>query len=308
MADPARCDHELRRIEIAGSLRISMKSDATVVTRFAPSPTGYLHLGHAYSALFSFEAARQTDGRFLLRIEDIDFTRCRTEYEEALREDLSWLGLEWEEPVRRQSENLDAYVEVAAGLRNRGLLYPCFCTRKEIQREIDRAGGAPHGSEGPLYPGICRGLSEDERQARVEAGDDYALRLDLERALSEIAVPLTWHDRDRGDLQAEPELLGDAVLVRKDIGTSYHLAVVWDDALQGITRVTRGLDLFESTHLHRVLQAVLGLPVPEYHHHELILDEEGRRLAKRDESETLRSLRESGQSPETIRERLGFLF
>ncbi len=280
----------------------------SLTTRFAPSPTGLLHLGHAYSALFSFEAARKCSGRFLLRIEDIDFTRCREEFEAGILEDLAWLGLKWEEPVRRQSEHLLAYAAVAEGLRERGLLYPCFCTRRDIQREIERAGGAPHGAEGPLYPGTCRGLSEEERADRIEAGEDFALRLDLGRALAEIGKPLTWHDLGRGEIPAQPELLGDAVLARKDIGTSYHLAVVHDDALQEITRVTRGEDLFEATHLHRVLQALLDLPVPEYHHHGLITDEEGRRLAKRDESETLRSLREAGESPKAVRERLGFDF
>ena len=281
-----------------------------VITRFAPSPTGYLHLGHAYSALFSYSAARQGNGgRFLLRLEDIDFTRCRADFEEALLEDLAWLGLEWETPVRRQSEHLDAYVKVAEGLRERGLLYPCFCTRKDILREIELAGGAPHGAEGPLYPGICRELSADEQESRIAAGEEHALRLDLGKALASIGPDaLTWHDLGRETIIAEPERLGDAVLVRKDISTSYHLAVVWDDALQGITRVTRGEDLFEATHLHRVLQALLGLPVPEYHHHGLICDAKGQRLAKRDESETLRSLRNGGETPEAIRSRLGFEF
>ena len=278
------------------------------VTRFAPSPTGLLHLGHAYSALFSFDAARKVGGRFLLRIEDIDFTRCREEFEAGILEDLAWLGLEWEKPVRRQSEHLPEFAAVTETLRERGLVYPCFCTRKDIQREIERAGGAPHGSEGPLYPGTCRSLSGEERQARIEAGEDFALRLDLGRALEEIGEPLTWHDLGRGEIRAEPELLGDAVLARKDIGTSYHIAVVHDDALQEISCVTRGEDLFDSTHLHRVLQALLGLPEPEYHHHGLIRDESGRRLAKRDESETLRSLRESGESAKAIRARLGFDF
>lgn len=241
-------------------------------------------------------------------MEDIDFTRCREEFEAGIVEDLAWLGLEWESPVRRQSEHLGDYAAVAEGLRARGLLYPCFCTRKDILREIERAGGAPHGAEGPLYPGTCRGLSEEERRTRMAAGGDFALRLDLGRALEVIAGALSWHDIGRGEILAEPELLGDAVLARKDIGTSYHLAVVWDDALQGITRVTRGMDLYEATHLHRVLQALLGLPVPEYHHHELIRDESGRRLAKRDESETLRSLREGGESAAAVRTRLGFDF
>jgi glutamyl-Q tRNA(Asp) synthetase len=263
-----------------------------------------LHPGHAYSALFAFETARQNDGRFLLRIEDIDFTRCRREFETALMEDLAWLGIEWEAPVRRQSDHLDEYAQAAGTLRQRGLLYPCFCTRKDIQREIEQAGGAPHGPEGPLYPGICRGLSADERQSRIAAGQEYALRLDLNRALETFSETLVWIDLEQGPQIARPELLGDVVLVRKDIGCSYHLAVVWDDALQGITRVTRGMDLFEATHLQRLLQALLDLPTPEYHHHQLICDSHGKRLAKRDEAETLRSLREGGVSPLEVRDRL----
>ncbi len=276
-----------------------------VVARFAPSPTGFLHLGHAYSALFSWDTAQRLGGRFLLRIEDIDQTRCRPEYEAALLEDLAWLGLKWEEPVRRQSEHLDTYRDVAAGLLERELLYPCFCTRKEILAEIEAAGGAPHGIDGPLYPGICKRLSAQERRDRMAAGEPHALRLDLERALAETGPgPLEWMDLGKGTQTARPDLLGDAVIVRKDIGCSYHFAVTWDDALQGITLVTRGEDLFPATHLHRLLQALLDLPVPEYHHHSLIRDASGKRLAKRDEAETLRSLRETGIAPEEVRERL----
>ncbi len=274
------------------------------VTRFAPSPTGFLHLGHAYSALFAYEAARKSGGRFLLRIEDIDFTRCRPEFETALLEDLAWLGLQWELPIRRQSEHLSDYHAMADVLKKRDLLYPCFCTRKDIQREIDAAGGAPHGSEGPLYPGICRRLSEDERQSRIAGGESFALRLDLHHALEVAGDDLEWSDLGQGLRKIQPELLGDVVLVRKDIGCSYHLAVVCDDALQGVTRVTRGMDLFEATHVHRLLQALLGLPVPEYDHHQLVCDASGKRLAKRDEAETLRSLRERGVSPAEIRQRL----
>ncbi len=281
-----------------------MASD--IVTRFAPSPTGLLHVGHAYSALFAYDAARRIDGRFELRIEDIDFTRCRLEFDEALLEDLAWLELDWEFPVRRQSEHLAEYAAVADELKAHGLLYPCFCTRKEILREIESAGGAPHGTEGPLYPGLCRNLSEDERKSRIAAGESFALRLHLDRALAEAGNDLQWCDLAKGVQRAQPELLGDVVLVRKDIGCSYHLAVVVDDALQGITRVTRGEDLFEATHIQRLLQALLGLPTPEYHHHSLICDDTGKRLAKRDEAETLRSLRERGESPIDVRRRLGF--
>lgn len=276
-----------------------------VITRFAPSPTGLLHLGHACSALFAFESAQMSAGRFLLRIEDIDFTRCRREFEDALLEDLAWLGITWERPVRRQSEHLPEYLAAAESLRQRGLLYPCFCTRKDILREIESAAGAPHGPEGPLYPGLCRNLSEDERQGRIAAGDSFALRLHLDRARDEAGSELNWHDLERGHQTAQPELLGDIVLVRKDIGCSYHLAVVLDDALQGITRVTRGMDLFEATHVQRLLQSLLNLPTPEYHHHRLVCDSTGQRLAKRNDAETLRSLRERGLSAQDIRHKLG---
>lgn len=279
-----------------------------IVTRFAPSPTGLIHLGHAYSALSAFEASRNSGGRFVLRIEDIDFTRCRREFEHALMEDLAWLGLEWELPVRRQSEHLTDYAAAAAKLTDRGLLYPCFCTRRDILREIESAGGAPHGSEGPLYPGLCRNLSEDERQTRIANGEAFAMRLHLDRAVAEAGSDLEWRDLTKGTQLAQPERTGDVVLVRRDIGCSYHLAVVVDDALQDITRVTRGEDLFEATHLHRLLQALLGLPTPEYHHHSLICDNSGRRLAKRDQAETLRELRDRGELPAEVRSRLGFSF
>ena len=276
------------------------------VTRFAPSPTGLLHLGHAYSALFAFECAKNHHGRFLLRIEDIDFTRCRPDAEDGIFEDLAWLGIEWETPVRRQSEHLADYVTAADQLRNRDLLYPCFCTRKDILREIEAAGGAPHGLEAALYPGLCRNLSEDERQSRMANGESFAMRLDLGRALADAGNDLTWFDLQRGLQRAQPNLLGDVVLVRKDIGCSYHLAVVIDDALQGVTRITRGEDLFEATHIQRVLQKLLGLPTPEYEHHRLICDADGRRLAKRDEAESILSLRHRGISPRELRARLGF--
>lgn len=270
------------------------------VTRFAPSPTGHLHKGHAYSALTAFLLAKERDGRFLLRIEDIDHTRCSEENTRQILEDLAWLGIEWDEPVRRQSRHLDDYALRAAELERAGFLYPCFCTRREILAEIDRAGHAPHGSEGPLYPGICRQLSTDERVSRIAAGEPHALRLDLAAAL-EHTGPLAWHDSIRGPQEAHPELLGDAIIVRKDIGTSYHLAVTVDDALQGVTDIVRGVDLFDSSHLHRVLQELLALPVPTYHHHDLLTDEHGDRLAKRDRSITLKSLRESGITAEQLK-------
>jgi len=277
-----------------------------MITRFAPSPTGHLHKGHAWSALTAFEKAQRSGGTFLLRIEDIDFNRCDSANTSQILEDLAWLGIEWEEPVRTQSEHLSDFSAAAEKLQERDLLYPCFCTRKDIQREIEAAGHAPHGSEGPLYPGTCRRMSEEERSERITSGASYALRLDLSKALDLIDAPITWYDSIHGEQVAKPEPLGDAVIVRKDIGTSYHLAVVCDDGLQGITDIVRGFDLFESTHLHCVLQHLLGLPVPVYHHHELLTDEKGNRLAKRDKSITLKSLRESGVSSEALKKELGF--
>jgi len=274
------------------------------VTRFAPSPTGYLHVGHAYSALFAFRAARERGGRFLLRIEDIDRGRWRAEFEDAIYEDLAWLGLDWETPVRRQSEHMDDYEAALARLSEAGLAYPCFCTRAEIRAEIDRAGGAPHGSDGVLYPGTCRGLPADEVERRLEGGEPYAVRLDVARAAAQTG-PLFWHDEALGTVPARPEAHGDVVLARKDVPTSYHLSVVVDDALQGVTLVTRGEDLVPATDIHRLLQALLDLLTPTYHHHRLLSGEDGRRLAKRDRALTLRSLREAGHSPAEVRRRAG---
>lgn len=268
-------------------------------TRFAPSPTGWLHLGHAFAALF---AAREADGgRFLIRLEDIDATRARPEYEEAIFEDLAWLGLSWEKPVRRQSDHFDDYRAALGHLEAKGLLYPCFCTRREIQDEIARAGNAPQGPDGPLYPGTCRHLDADERQQRLASGAAYALRLDVMKALKLLDAPLTFTELSRGEITADPSIFGDVVLARKDTPASYHLAVVVDDALQGITLVTRGEDLLPATHVHRLLQHLLGLPVPRWHHHRLITDESGKRLAKRDDARSLRSLREAGWTPERVR-------
>ena len=273
-----------------------------ITTRFAPSPTGALHLGHAFAALTAWRAATASGGRFLVRIEDIDTTRCRPEFEAAIFEDLKWLGLDWPTPVRRQSEHLDDYAKALDALRSRELLYPCFCTRAEIRAEIARAGAAPHPSiEGldPAYPGTCRHLPEAERAARIARGDPFGLRLDLAKALKEIG-PLTWHDATRGTVVAEPQRFGDVVLARKEMPTSYHLAVTLDDHLQGVTLVTRGEDLFEATHVQRVLQALLGLDVPDYAHHRLITDQDGRRFAKRDKAVTLAALRERGITPATL--------
>ncbi len=274
------------------------------VTRFAPSPTGYLHLGHAHSALFAAKAAGD-GGRFILRIEDIDHTRCRPDYTQAIIDDLAWLGLEWERPARRQSEHMADYRAALDKLRARDLLYPCFCTRAEIKAEIARAGEAPHGPDGPLYPGTCRTLSAQARRQRVAAGQPFALRLDVARALTETGR-LEWHDRQRGTIEAAPLAFGDVVLARKELPTSYHLAVTLDDARQGITLVTRGEDLFDATHIHRLLQALLGLPTPDYHHHGLIRDAEGKRLAKRDQAPAIRSLRGAGKTPAEVRAMAGF--
>jgi glutamyl-Q tRNA(Asp) synthetase len=271
-----------------------------MITRFAPSPTGYLHLGHAYSALDAWRAAREAGGKFLLRIEDIDTTRCKPEFAEAIIDDLAWLGLDWDGAVRKQSEHFADYEASLDRLDVMGVIYPCFCTRAAIAAEIARAGGAPQGEEGPIYPGTCRNLTLEERLTRIAAGTDFALRLDVAKA-SAIAGPLEWEEEERGIITAEPELLGDVVLARKDTPTSYHLAVTHDDALQGVTLVTRGADLFMATHIHRLLQALLDLPTPQYRHHKLLTDASGKRFAKRDKALTLRALRESGRTPDDIR-------
>jgi glutamyl-Q tRNA(Asp) synthetase len=271
------------------------------VTRFAPSPTGYLHLGHAYSALFA-EAAGD---HFLLRIEDIDAGRCRPEFEAGIYEDLAWLGLRWEEPVRRQSEHMAEYRAALDRLDGEGLLYPCFCTRRDLREEAERSASASHGPDGPLYPGTCRDLPKDAAASRIAAGEAHAWRLDMGRAAARVGA-LTFTDRDRGTIAVDPAGCGDVVLARKDVATSYHLAVTLDDAAQGVTLVTRGEDLLHATHVHRVLQALLGLPEPEYRHHRLLTDGSGRRYAKRDRAETLRALREAGRTPDEVRAMAGF--
>ncbi|MEK9672523.1 MAG: tRNA glutamyl-Q(34) synthetase GluQRS [Rhodospirillaceae bacterium] len=276
---------------------------AAPVTRFAPSPTGHLHLGHAYSAWFAWAEAAKSGGRFLLRIEDIDQGRCRPEFEDAVYEDLAWLGLTWETPVRRQSDHPDDYTRALVRLTLKDLVYPCFCTRKDIQTEIEAAGRAPHGipagPDGPVYPGICRGLSIDDIEDRKKTGNAFAFRLKTTEAIAK-AGPLEWTDADRGPQTAAPDMFGDIVLARKDTPTSYHLSVTVDDHIQGVTRVTRGDDLFEATHIHRLLQALLGLKTPEYRHHPLKTDADGNRFAKRDKSLTIRALREDGKSPADV--------
>ena len=276
-----------------------------IVTRFAPSPTGHLHLGHAHSALLAWRRARESGGRFLLRLEDIDATRCRADYADSILADLAWLGLDWDGAVRRQSAHFADYRAALDRLAACGFVYPCFCTRAAIQAEIARAGSAPHGPEGPLYPGTCRGLAADRRAARVAAGEPYALRLDVARAVA-AAGTLSWIDEQEGAVRADPASHGDVVLARKEMPTSYHLAVTVDDALQDVTLVTRGEDLFTATHIHRLLQALLDLPVPCYLHHRLLTDASGRRYAKRDRALTIAALRDAGHSPAEVRARAGF--
>lgn len=275
-------------------------SQMHLVTRFAPSPTGYLHLGHAFSALDAWSRARRARGRFLLRIEDIDRTRCRPEFDAAIIEDLAWLGLDWDGPVRRQSAHFADYEAALEKLRALGVLYPCFCTRKDIAASID----APHGPDGPIYPGTCRHLDAALRTERMDRGDSYAVRLDMAKA-TRMAGPLTMVD-DGMRIVADPAIFGDVVLARKDTPASYHLAVTTDDALQGITLVTRGDDLLPASFIHRLLQALLGLPEPAYRHHRILTDDSGKRLAKRDNAEPLRAMRERGVSPGDLRRRLGF--
>ena len=274
-------------------------------TRFAPSPTGHLHRGHAFSALTAFDAARAEDGRFVLRIEDIDATRSRPEYETAILEDLAWLGLAWETPVRRQSEHLADYHAAIDVLRQKGLVYRCFRTRRELD-----IGRAPHE---PAVPFTGAPLHPDEEAERLERGEAFAWRLSLDAApgaldgfdrlsfVEEGAGP----EGETGLVQARPELAGDIVLARKDVGVAYHLAVVLDDALQGITQVIRGQDLFEAAHIQRLLQALLDLPPPTYRHHRLLVGPDGKRYAKRDKAQTLRELRAAGMTPEQLRAEMG---
>jgi glutamyl-Q tRNA(Asp) synthetase len=281
----------------------------TYVTRFAPSPTGRLHLGHAYAAFFAWREAQESGGRFILRIEDIDSARCREEYVAGITEDLSWLGLIWEQPVRRQSEHLDDYRAALDRLRGQGLLYPCFCTRKEIIAEVAAAGYAPHplamGTDGVVYPGTCRNLSVTERAERMAQTEHYCWRLDIVRASHSVGS-LCWYDHNLGNVVARPTDYGDVVLARKDTPTAYHLAVTVDDALQNINCVTRGTDLLRATDIHRLLQALLGLPTPDYHHHKLLTDPTGKRFAKRDQAVTLQSLRQQGKTASEVAALAGY--
>ena len=285
-----------------------------LICRFAPSPNGYLHLGHALSALVNFDLARATGGRFILRIEDIDQARCRSEFETAIYEDLSWLGIAWERPVERQSEHLDQYRAALARLDVDGLVYPSFESRSALAALVAAAPGLwPHDPDGaPIYPGSVAALSRSERSRRVAAGEPYALRLDMAAAIVRVgAAPLTWSetgsgpDGETGVVTAAPERWGDVVLGRKEAPGSYHLAVAVDDARQGITHVVRGHDLFWSTSVHRLLQELLGLPVPAYRHHRLLLGPDGRKLSKSTQATALRSLRRDGVTAADIRRMVG---
>ncbi len=283
------------------------------ITRFAPSPTGRLHIGHAFSALTAFECAQARDGTFLLRIEDIDETRCKPEFEHAILEDLTWLGLSWPQPVRRQSEHFDDYEKALEKLRQLEVVYRCFKTRKEIADEITRAPHlSPDGPEGPQY--IGEALPAMEERSLLASGAPYAWRLNIQRAIAAAEKNnrvLTFQETgagpngETGVIRATPETFGGAIIARKDSGTSYHLASVVDDALQNVTHIIRGEDLFPATHLHRLLQALLYLPTPVYRHHRLITDENGARLSKRDKAITIAALRDDGETPIGIRNRIG---
>ncbi len=270
------------------------------VTRFAPSPTGHLHLGSVYSALFAYRAARVDSERYLVRIEDIDQSRCKSEFTAQMLADLDWLGLSSDDkPERRQSAHMAEYQRALSRLKDLDLVYPCFCTRADIQREIQAAGGAPHGPDGPVYPGICRGLTHTGVQDRIAAGEVPAWRLDMTAAVA-VTGKLSFHDRALSRVCCHPEVFGDVVLARKDTPTSYHLSVTLDDALQGVTLVTRGKDLLPSTDVHRVLQSLLDLPEPAYWHHPLLLGPDGKRFAKRDRSVSVPELRADGRSAAEI--------
>jgi glutamyl-Q tRNA(Asp) synthetase len=269
-----------------------------VVTRFAPSPTGELHLGSAYSALVAWKRAREGNGTFLLRIENIDTRRSRREFESSILADLKWLGLAWDGEVRRQSAHFGEYGKVLDDLTKRGLIYPCFCTRADIAA----SAGAPQGPDGPIYPGTCRHRAVEERRRLIAEGREFCLRLDAGRAAAE-AGPYHFVDEGRGRIEGEPPLFGDVVLARKDTPTSYHLSVTVDDHMQGVTLVTRGEDILPSTHVHVLLQRLLGYATPLYAHHRLLLGPDGKRLAKRDKSTSIRSLRESGNSPRDVIEK-----
>ena len=275
------------------------------VTRFAPSPTGKLHLGHAYSALFSEKVARENNGVFILRIEDIDKTRCKQQYVDCILDDLNWLGVKWCDEVLIQSTRIEQYQLASKKLLSLGMLYPCFCTRKEIASNFDVTNRKLSNENNSLYPGTCRNLSDEEVSEKIRKRIPYSLRLNSAKAKEKVGE-VYWSDHLSGLHEVDYDVMGDVVIVRKDIGTSYHLAVTVDDDFQGVNLVTRGLDLFESTHVHRVLQSLLDLDIPEWSHHELIRDSAGKRYSKSDQSLSLEKLRESGVSAKDIRKDLGF--
>ena len=286
-------------------------SSPTPVLRFAPSPNGYLHIGHAYSALVNQRIARAISGRLLLRVENIDLGRCRPEYEKAIEDDLAWLGVEWEKPVRRQSDYFPVYARALDGLIERGLAYRCFCVRGDISRVIADKRDWPADPDGvPHYPGVCRHMSRAERQRRLASGQRAAVRIDMAAALATRADPLSWREFGESavarEVAANPAAWGDAIIGRRDVSASYHLAVVLDDADQGVTDVVRGMDLFHATGLHRMLQHLLGLPAPAYRHHDLLRDERGAKLSKSAHAKSLRSLRAEGMTATRVREMLGF--
>ncbi len=276
-----------------------MRFSGGIVTRFAPSPSGPLHVGHLLAALQARRLADAHGGRCLLRVEDIDQRAQHPEYLDLMFEDLKWLGLSFDGEIMVQTRRFDVYRSVLDQLRELGLLYPCFCTRTEIRNQVAEMGRAPHATLGYLYPGTCRSLPQALVEEKLAAGVPHAWRLDMKRVQDLIGCP-TWHDMLRGTQRCVPTAYGDVVLARKDFPASYHLAVVVDDAAQGVTHVTRGADLFDSTHIHRALQGVLGLPVPQYCHHALLRDNAGKRLAKRDGARSIASLRESGLAPQQV--------
>ena len=273
--------------------------DSPIITRFAPSPTGNLHLGHALAAWEARSLANRFSGKCVLRIEDIDQTRCRPEFVQGILKDLEWLGIRFDGPMMVQSSRFSAYEHALQTLKDRGVLYPCFCTRREIAEEVAAMGGEPQGGCVDVYPGTCRLLDKGRRKELLKSGKPFSWRLDC-RAAARITGPLLWRDMRFGDQVCRPEELGDVILGRKDCAASYHIAVVVDDAAQGVTHVSRGEDLFPVTGIHRTLQALLGLPVPQWYHHRLVKDASGKRLAKRDRSLSLQEMRAAGMRPEDV--------
>lgn len=277
--------------------------EGTVRTRFAPSPTGHLHLGHIYAATFARNLALENGGEFLLRFEDIDTTRVRQEYYTQIETDLQWLGLTWHGTPIRQTNRIVEYDQAMQKLEALGVIYPCFCTRKEIQRELKHITNAPHGAPEIFYPETCRHLPPETIVSKLAEGKTPSHRINIQAA-AKLAGPLTFHDQTYGKISVDPTILEDTILARKDIGTSYHIAVTIDDAFQNITHVTRGEDLLNATHLHRILQTLLNLPEPNYAHHILINDQTGTRLAKRNQPLSIKSLKESGLTPQQVLQKL----